>query len=182
MTLPTQDLAAQIREAAATALRDYGVALGGAAVPVESERVDPLEDGALPRIVIYADDNGSAASRGGTAPSFDVTLQLVVQALVGRALRADAVADIDALVAQIKDGLFGDAGWVKLSAGLPSYRVTRSFKADGSRVVGDARMLVEATWRETYAPRVTQHLRKIVLTTEFPAGTPAATQTLSLPE
>jgi hypothetical protein len=171
VTNPTQDQTAIIRQGAVTSLTTYGVVADGVTVPVESERVDPVEDGDLPRIVIFADDNGTTASSAGTAPAFDVTATFIVQALAQRAIRDDAVADIDTMVAQIKDCLLGDPVWVALSANIASVKVTRSFKFEGRRVLGDARVMIECTWKEIYPPRVTTPLVTVTQTTNPPAGT-----------
>ena len=167
----SQDQTAIIRQAAIASLTAYGVVAAGQIVPIESERVDPVEDGDMPRLVIFADDSGTTASAAGSAPSFDVTATFIVQALAQRAERTDAVADIDALVAQIKDCLFGDPAWVALSQNITSVRVSRSFKFEGRRVLGDARVMIECTWREVYPPRVAQTLATITLTAAPAAGT-----------
>jgi hypothetical protein len=178
---PTQDQTAILREAAVTALLAYGVVLDAVAVPVESERVDPVEDGDMPRIVIYGDDNGITASPAGTAPAFDVTCTLVVQALAQRAQRADAVTDIDALVAQIKDGLLGDPQWLQIPATIRSLRTQRTFKHEGRRVLGEARLQIECAWREIYPPRITQPLATVTLTTTPPDGTQPIESGVTIP-
>ena len=169
----TQDLTAQIRDAAVVSLTTYGIAAAGAFCPVEAERVDPVEDGNMPRVIVFADDNGTTASAAGTAPAFDVTASFIVQCLAQRAARADCVADIDALVAQVKDCLFGDPAWVAMSQNISSMRVSRSFRFEGHRVLGDARVMIECTWREIYQPRVVTRLITVTETTTPPAGTQA---------
>jgi hypothetical protein len=171
--LPTQDQAAILREATVASLVGYGVTAAGVAVPVESERVDPVEDGAMPRIIVYADDSATSDSGPNTAPAFAVTCTLVLQMLAQRAQRADAVADLDAMIAQTKDALFSDPTWAALSAGISTVRVSRSLKFEGHRVLGDARMQIECTWREVYPPRVRQVLSTVTLTTTPPDGTQA---------
>ncbi len=141
---------------------------------MERERVDPVQAGDMPRLILYADDDATGASSAGTAPALDVTLTLIVQALTERATRDDAVADIDALVAQVKDCLLSDPGWVKLSQAIPSVRVQRSFKPQGEMIIGDARIQLTCTWREIYPPRVTQPLDLITVTiVPQPAPPPA---------
>ena len=174
MTWIALDHTARIRNAAAASLLGYVVtADNNAAVPVEIERATVVEDGAMPRILLYADDEAVTESRGGTAPAFEVTMTLVVQALAQRAVLADCIADIDAMVAQIKDCLFGDPAWVKLSQNLGSVKTKRQFKAEGRRFLGDARVEIECSWKELYPPRVSQPLATVTLTTEPPLGTQA---------
>jgi hypothetical protein len=178
--LPLQDQTAILREGTVASLIAYGVTANNGLVPVESERVDPVEDDGtpapatppnMPRIIVYADENAGSASKAGTAPAFDVTATLVIQALAQRAALADAVADLDAMIAQVKDCLFGDPIWVGLTQNVASVRVTRSLKGKGRRVLGDGRVMIECTWREIYAPRVVQTLSTITLTTNPPANT-----------
>lgn len=171
--VPSPDLTTLIRDRAVLSLAGYPLTLDGRPVPVEAERIDVVETGATPRVIVYADENATSKSRGGTAPAFDVTMQMVVQCLVSRATRADAVADIDALIAQVKDGLLRDPNWVKLMANVHSFRVQRSFKPEGDLIIGDGRLLIEGGWTEIYRPRVSQPLSTITLTTTPPAGTPA---------
>jgi hypothetical protein len=175
--LPAQDQTAKLREGAVASLLAYGVWAAGKAVPVESERVDPVQSLDMPRIIVFADDSGESASKGGTAPAFDVTATLVVQMLAERALRADAVADLDAMIAQVKDCLFSDPAWLALSANVASVRTTRSLKYRDAVVLGDARMQIDCTWKEIYLPRSTnQRLRLVSMASTPPLGT----QTLNL--
>jgi hypothetical protein len=177
----SHDHTAAIREAAVVSLLAYGVTTTDGAVPVESERVDPVEDGDMPRIVVFADENATTASAAGTAPAFDVTATLVIQVLAQRAARADAVADLDAMIAQVKDCLFGDPAWVKLSQNIGSVRVSRSLRFEGRRVLGDARIQIECAWREIYPPRVAMPLSNITLTTAPPSGTQAIAAGVIIP-
>jgi len=171
MSDPLEDQAAIVRKAAVASLVAYGIMLDGALVPVEDERIDTVESDIDQIIEVYADENGATASRAGTAPAFDITLQLIVQAVVRRANKSAAVAASDAIIAQVKDALLSDGNWVKLSANLPNFRVTRSLKPETERVVGDTRILIECAWREVYPPRVVQQLGTITFTTTPPAGT-----------
>lgn len=168
--LPTQDLAAQIRDAAVASLLAYGTLAGA---NVERERFDPVESGDMPRLIIFADDTATVASAAGTAPAFDVTMTLMVDALTERAARDDAVADIDALVAQVKDCLLGDASWVALSQSVTGVAVTRLFKPQDQMIVGAARIRMTMTWRELYPPRVVQPLATIDITLGSPPAPPA---------
>ncbi len=80
MTVPAKDQTATLRDATVATLLAYGVTVDGGAVPVEAERIDPVEIQDVPRIVVYTDDSASTDSRGGTAPDFAVTAQIIVQA------------------------------------------------------------------------------------------------------
>lgn len=171
MTHPTKDQTALLRDATMASLVAYGVLLDGVAVPVEAERIDPVEVQDVPRIIVYTDDSASSDSRGGTAPAFAVTAQIVVQAVAAAALQADALAALDALIAQIKDGLLSDPDWVKQFANAASMRTQRAMRGDGAKSLADGRVLIECTWREIYPPRVTQKLATVTLTTNPSAGT-----------
>ncbi len=171
MSNPTQDQTAILRDATVASLLAYGVALGGVAVPVEAERIDPVALADVPRIVVYTDDSAASDSRAGTAPAFTVTAQIIVQAVCASATQAAVLADLDALIAQIKDCLLGDPVWVQNFAVCTSMRTQRSVRGEGTQSLGDGRILFECTWREIYPPRITQPLATVTLTTEPPAGT-----------
>jgi hypothetical protein len=162
-----------VREGAVTSLAAYGVTADGGTVPVESERMDVVQNGDMPRILVFGDDSGQLVSKAGTAPAFDITGTLVIQCFAQRAVRTDVLADIDAMIAQVKDCLFCDAVWLALSSNVMQVRVTKIFKYQGERFVGDARVQIDLAWREVYPPRVTQALTKITLTSTPPAGTQA---------
>ena len=183
MITPTEDHTTRVRRAAVASLRAYGLVLDGAQVPVEDERIDAIQSSVGQLISVFADESGATASRAGTAPAFDVTCQIIVQALVRRAGRADVVAGVDALIAQVKDCLFRDSEWLRLVQNISSTRVVRAFKPEAEQAVGDGRLLVECTWREIYPPRVVQQLGGVNFTTTPPNGTPpiSAGVTLATP-
>jgi hypothetical protein len=172
MTAPTQDQTAVLRDATVASLTTYGVSLGDVAVPIEAERIDPIGITDVPRIVVYTDDSAATDSRAGTAPAFAVTAQIIVQAVVAHAEKADALAALDALIAQIKDGLLSDPAWVKQFAVATSMRTQRAVRGEGNQSLADGRILIECEWREIYPPRVTQPLATITFATNPPAGTP----------
>lgn len=173
-----QDQATEIREAAVASLLAYQTIAGDR---VESERVDPVESGDTPRLIVMADDAAEGISRGGAAPAFRTTLTLMIHAQVEHAQRGDAVAALDTLIAQVKDALLGDPDWVRLSENIPSLRVTRSFKGDNARIIGDGRIVITCTWIEIYPPRITTPLSTVTLTTIKPAGTPPVSAEINLP-
>ncbi len=153
--------------------------IAGAAI--ESERVDAVAAGDMPRVLVFADEDAEGTGNGGTAPSFTVTLNMVVQCLVEGARRADAVAALDLLMMQVKDALLSDPTWLSLSAAVKSVKTTRSLKPDGDRVVGDGRLQIALEWTEIYRPRVTQPLSLVTAATTPPAGTSPVGFTQTLP-
>lgn len=178
-TLPTQDFTAQLRDAAVISLLAYNGIAGAA---VEAERVDVVPSGSMPRIVVFADDDGQVKSRAGTSPVFDVSGTLVVQCLAERATKADAVADLDALVAQVKDCLLRDPVWLTLAGRIDRLRTQRSYKPQGERIIGDARIEITCAWVESYAPpRITTVLDGIDVTITGPASAPATPASTPVP-
>lgn len=167
--------AALLRNAAVASLLAYGTLAGAA---VEAERIDPVPSGEMPRILVFCDQNGEVASRGGTAPAFDERATLVVQCLAERAQAADLIADIDTLIAQVKDCLFGDPAWTVLSQRIESFRARTSLAAGrgGERLVGDARIEIVCSWKGIYPPRIATVLDGIDITIGAPSvpATPAA--------
>ncbi|MDE1905029.1 MAG: hypothetical protein KGH75_01080 [Rhodospirillales bacterium] len=158
-----------IREAAVAAIIGYGTIAGS---DVESERVDGVASGDMPRVIVFADETAISASKGGW-PSFEVTLTLSMHCLVERAAKADAVRDLDTLAAQVRDALLADPVWPTLPAEIGNIRTARSFKPEGERIVGEARVTVECSWTESYVPRVVTPLDTVTVTTNPPAGTQA---------
>ena len=167
-----------LREATVSALLAAGTIAGAA---IESERIDAVAEGDMPRVLVFADVDGEAAGNGGTAPIFDVTLNLVVQCLVEAARHPDAVAALDLLMMQVQDALLTSSDWLKLLTAVKSVKTTRSLKPEGDRVVGDGRLQIGLTWTETYHPRETQPLSLITVATTPPAGTNPAGFTQTLP-
>ena len=171
-------LGVAIREATVAALVAYNTLAGAA---VESERVDGVAAGDMPRLFVYADEDAESVGGGGTAPAFDVTMNLVVQALVENARQPDARTNLDTLMMQARDCLLGDPVWVSLSAQVKSLRTTRTFKAQQNQIVGDGRMQIALAWTEIIRPRVTTPLSLVTLATTPAAGTRPVTVQLSLP-
>ena len=163
-----RDHTGRVRQAAVEALVSYDTIAGD---NVQAERLDAVPSSRYPIVLVYADDSAVGGAPAGTAPYFDVTCHMIVQVLVQHAQLGDAVDALDTLIEQVKDGLFGDPNWVRLTENISSFRVTRSFK-DGDRITGDGRILIEMTWRERYPPRITQPLRKIDVTVAPSGGAP----------
>jgi hypothetical protein len=158
----------RVRDAAVAVLRDYGTI---AEDRIEAERIDPVGSGDMPRVSVFADESGETASRAGTAPAFDMTGHLVLQCLVERATKDEAIADLDLLIWQVKEALFSDAAWVKLTANIASVTTQRSFRGDRDMILGDGRLRIDVTWRDLYPPRITQMLSKMTVTVAVPATT-----------
>ena len=165
--MSSTDQLAQIRDTAVAILL---AANTDAADRVERERIDATQPGDTPRLIIYADDDAQSEAPAGTAPRFHVTGTLIIQMLVEAARKDDAVSRLDNLVQQVKLGLFCQPSFTTLCDQIASYKVSRSFKDSSSLIVGDARMQITLTWRETYEPDLTTELTAINLTV---AGTPA---------
>lgn len=164
-----------VRESARAVLAGLPTIAGAA---VESERVDGIAAGDTPRIVIYGDVDAQGVTGG--ALGFDVTLTLVIQCLVERARRVDAVQTLDTLLTQAKDALLGDPIWPTLIGTVRSIRSSRGFKAQAERILADGRLQIEVAWTETFAPRVTQSLSTVTLTSAVPAGTIPVGATIAL--
>ena len=167
-----------LREATVAVLLAAGTTAGAA---IESERIDAVAEGDMPRVLVFADADAEGVGGGGTAPAFDVTLNLVVQCLVEAARHPDAVAALDLLMMQVQDALLSDPTWLSLGAAVKNVKTTRSLKPEGDRVVGDGRLQIALTWTEIYRPRVTQPLSLITVATTPPAGTNPAGFTQTLP-
>ena len=144
-----QDQAALIRSTAAQLLAAANTIAGPR---VEQERVDGVTEGDTPRLIVFADQSAQTDSQAGTALNFQVTVNIVVQALVEDAILADAVGKLDTLTAQVKAALFTAPAFTMLMQNVASYRVTASYKQGGAYIAGDARILITGTWRETYNP------------------------------
>lgn len=144
-----QDQAALIRSTVAQILVAADTI---AADRVEQERVDSVESGDSPRIVIIADHTAQTDSQGGTAVVFQVTLNLSIQMLVEDARLVGVLAKADTLTAQVKNALFCAPAFTTLVQNVASYRVVSAFKQGGDYIQGDVRLMITATWRETYNP------------------------------
>ena len=165
---PAQDRAALLRSTTAQILAAAGTLAGTA---VEEERIDPIEPGDTPRIVIFCDQSGDTDSQAGTNPRFKVTANLTIQAITQRARQADVLADLDTMVAQIKYALFCNPAWIALTQTIATFRVASSFKTGGDYVTGDARLQLTLTWFESYEPDITTPFSTIRVTTTLAAGT-----------
>jgi hypothetical protein len=170
---PRDDEVSRLRERTVAVLLDYGTI---AEHRVEAERIDPVPTTtgqappSMPAIIVFADETGDCASGAGTAPAFDVTCHLILQCLTQRAKREDAVADLDALIAQAKDALFADARWVRGITKIASYQTQRSFKRESEQVLGDGRVRIEVLIaKEIHRPRVETALDTIAITVGVPA-------------
>lgn len=149
MILPAQDHAAALRCLTWSILTAAGTDAGDR---VEQERIDPVQDGDVPRLVIFMDQSGQTDSPAGGPPRFTVTAQLTIQALVQDARLPRAVIALDRLVAQTKYVLLCNPDWVRMATNIQTIRVTNSFKGGGDLITGDARIQITMTWWETYAP------------------------------
>lgn len=166
-----------LREATMGALRAFGTIAGD---KVESERVDGVQMGDTPRIVVFADEDAESAGSGGSAPAFDCTANVLVQCLVERPRKLDALADLDLLMLQVRDCLLGDPVWPTLAGEIKSVRATRVFKADRDLILADGRIQMTLTWTEQYTPRVTMALNTVTLTTTPSGGTTPVGNTITL--
>jgi hypothetical protein len=145
---------------------------------VQEERIDDIAYGDTPRIVIFADQNGQTESQAGTAVRFQVTINLVIQALVQHADLDATRDDLDTLVAQIKNTLFSAPSITTAMENIASFRVVSTFKGSGEGITGDARIQVTGTWRETYNPTLGPALSGLNVTTEVGAAAPVQSQFL----
>lgn len=144
-----RDRAALIRSTTADILL-AGNTIAGARV--EQERVDGIAEGDTPRVIVIADQSAQTASPAGTALTFTVTLNLVIQAIVEDTDLSAAVAKLDTLTVQIKTMLLTAPAFTTLFSNVDSFRVTSSFKQGGAYITGDARILITGTWYEIYNP------------------------------
>ncbi len=157
-----QDQAALIRSTVAAILIGANTI---AADRVDQERVDTIESGDSPRIIIIADHTANTDSQGGTAVVFQVTLNLSIQMLVEDAALTGVLAKADTLTAQVKNALFCAPAFTMLIQNIASYRVVSAFKQGGDYIQGDVRLMVTATWREIYNPTPGLALSAIGVTT-----------------
>ncbi len=162
-----QDQAATIRATTAAILLAAGTLAGDA---VEQERIDPLQPGDAPRLVVFADQSGQTDSTAGTAVRFTVTCNLTIQALAQRSRLADVLGDLDTLVFQTKAALFCDPVFVTLASNIASVRVTSTYKDGGDWITGDARIQITMSWFETYQPNPTTVLSGLDVTTRLPGS------------
>lgn len=146
-----QDQAALIRSTTAAILLAANTIAG---TRVEQERTDPVAEGDTPHLIVQADQSAQTDSQAGTALTFVVTSNLIIQALVEDADLPAAVAKLDTLTEQVKDALFTSPQFTMLMQNVASFRVLSTFKSGSAYIVGDARIIITGTWRETYNPNV----------------------------
>ena len=91
---------------------------------VEADRIDGVASGDMPRLLVFWREEGEDVSGGSGPPAFAMELTLVVQALVERAARDDAVRDLDTMILQTQLALLEDPEWNRLAA-IGSMRVAR---------------------------------------------------------
>ena len=118
---------------------------------VEADRIDGVASGDMPRLLVFWREEGEDVSGGSGPPAFAMELTLVVQALVERAARDDAVRDLDTMILQTQLALLEDPEWNRLAA-IGSMRVSREFKGDEQLILGDGRIEFVMRWRETTRP------------------------------
>ncbi len=180
-SVPLLDTTAAFRNLTVARLQAYGVlsslAPAGAplGVPCEAERMDPLDWRDLPRIVVLADEQATLKSQGGGAPSLAITANVVIQCLSAQARKDDALAEIDAMIAQVKDCLLRDPAWTAAMWRLQEIRTQRSFRPENALVIGDGRLLLTCELGiVTYSPRVTVPLSGVDFTASMPGARPGA--------
>jgi hypothetical protein len=120
---------------------------------VEADRIDGVASGDMPRLLVFWREEGEDVSGGSGPPAFAMELTLVVQALVERAARDDAVRDLDTIILQTQLALLEDPEWNRLAA-IGSMRVSREFKGDEQLILGDGRIEFVMRWRESYQTRL----------------------------
>ena len=120
---------------------------------VEADRIDGVASGDMPRLLVFWREEGEDVSGGSGPPAFAMELTLVVQALVERAARDDAVRDLDTMILQTQLALLEDPEWNRLAA-IGSMRVSREFKGDEQLILGDGRIEFVMRWRESYQTRL----------------------------
>lgn len=145
------DQAARIRNVAVDVLRAQ-IPFSEPAKQIEAERIDAVETGSMPRIVVYGDETATSRTAAGGPLGFEVTLNLGVEIFVERAQAADAVAALDLLIAQVKDALFSDPVWTQMFRHVPSFHTTRKYTSD-EMIVANARLLITCVWFENYPAR-----------------------------
>lgn len=137
---------------------------------VEQERIDAIQPGDTPRLVVFADQSGQTNSQAGGPPRFVVTCNLTIQALVQHAKLADVLRDLDTLTAQVKLALLCDPAWVILASNIATLRVTSAYKPGGDYITGDARIQITTSWFEQYDPNLTTRLSGVDLQTAISQG------------
>ena len=113
---------------------------------VEQERTLPLADGELPHLNVFADESGDGVYQGG--PTFRVTGKLQIKATVQRARFEDCRNDLDTLIFQVKDALFGEPAWIKTANQMLNFAVTASYKSNDNQHYAEALITISCQWLE----------------------------------
>lgn len=172
---PVADRAAWVRDLTVDTLVAYGTP---AEDRVEALRTEGIPDGDMPRLVVTTEEDLDGIEVA--PPGFEVTCRLIVSAYAEHAQRADAIATVDTLVAQVREALLGDPTWVRSLSRITSVKVVRHWQTHAARIVAEAHTQFTTTWFERYPPRVPDVLTGIdtrivrapaaplVLRTDFP--------------
>ena len=163
---PLFDQAAMIRRLTVAALIAYGTPAGSF---VEEFRTEEIGAGDMPRLVVATEEDYEGV--GLDPPCFKATCTLVVSAYAERAQRRDVVADLDAMIAQIREALFANPVWVKSVTRIASVKVVRHWQNKAERIVGEAHTAITVNWTESYPPLVLDDLLKIDSKVNGAAGT-----------
>ena len=142
--MATQTNAAMLRSLTASTLAAYGTLAGS---HVEQERQLPLAPTELPHLNVFVDESGEARYQGG--PQFTITAKLQIKATSQRAVLSDALGDLDTLVWQIKEALFGNPAWIIAANQVLSFNVTNVIKSDASLHQAEALVTFNCQWLET---------------------------------
>lgn len=129
---------------------------------VEQERSLPLTDGEMPGIIVVTDESGEGQYQAG--PRFLVTGNLQIRCFVQRARLEDALTDLDTLIWQVKDALFGEPAWVRAANQILSFNVKALFKGNQNQQLGEAAIAIQCQWLERIALRDTVPLTGMNLT------------------
>lgn len=166
MTLRTR--AAELRALTASVLAAQNTLAG---TRVEQERMSPLVAAEIPHLNVFMDESGEAEYQGYVR--FRVTGKLQIKATAQRARLADAIDDLDTLVAQVKDALWGDPAWVRLANQVLSFSVQCNYRADADLHQAEALIQMSCEWREEALPRAAGPLAGLNVTLN--SGVPGVT-------
>lgn len=139
---------------------------------VQEEGIDENPAGTMPALVVMADQTAEGVSPAGTELRLHVTANLVIHAIVQRAKQPDAVRDLDVLVRQVKEALFCNPLWISQVEPVSSLRVVYAYRSAGEGFIGDARIVIAATWFETYDPVLGPGLQTVAGTLIPPGNHP----------
>lgn len=122
---------------------------------IEWERVSDVAPGDTPRIILHSSDEAQTEAEAGTAPRFKTTLTMIAQCLVDAARPEDCQAQLRLLVQQVRDTLLSTPAFTTLPECITQIKISRTYKGMDKRIVGDGRILIAMTWRETFNPTAT---------------------------